>query len=201
MGIIGSGARSSQTTNAAASNNPSTNVATTSGLVQPALLARIRPHTTPSAAPATSVRPNMSRRVSVPRLSSTRRSTSGMRIRPIGTLIQKIHCQARPSATAPPTTGPAIRASPVMPLKMPSALARASRGNAALRSAIASGMTSAAPAPCAARAAISQPTFPASAQAADAATNNVRPATNTRRRPNRSPSAAPVSSSTAKHRL
>jgi len=39
------------------------------------------------------------------------------------------------------------------------------------------------------------------AQAADAATNSARPAVNMRWRPRRSPSAAPVSNSTAKLRL
>ena len=71
-------------------------------------------------------------------------------------------------------------------------------GNAALSSASASGITSAAPAPCTARAAISLPTLCASAHAAEAATNRPSPAANMRRRPNRSPSAAPVISSTAK---
>lgn len=102
---------------------------------------------------------------------------------------------------APPATGPAMRARPVTALKIPSALARSSRGNTALKSAIASGMTSAAPAPWTARAAISVPILLATAQAAEATTNNVRPAANMRRRPKRSPSAAPVSSSTAKLRL
>src|SRR5580698_3121256 len=61
---------------------------------------------------------------------------SGMTITPTGKLIQKIHCQAKPSAMAPPATGPAMVASPVTALNIPSALARSSRGNAALKSAI-----------------------------------------------------------------
>ena len=88
-----------------------------------------------------------------------------------------------------------------MPLKSPSARPRCSGGNAALSSASASGITNAAPTPCTARAAISQPMLGASAHAADAATNSPRPATNMRRRPKRSPSAAAVISSTAKLRL
>ncbi len=84
---------------------------------------------------------------------------------------------------------------------MPSALARSSRGYATPNSAIASGMMSAAPAPCTARAAISPAALVASAQATEAATNSPSPAVNMRRRPKRSPSAAPVSSSTAKLRL
>src|SRR5262249_31474369 len=55
--------------------------------------------------------------------------------------------------------------------------------------------------PWTARAAIKKPALLASAQAADAATNRARPATKVRRRPKRSPSAAPVKSSTAKLRL
>ena len=62
-------------------------------------------------------------------------------------------------------------------------------------------MTSAAPAPWTARAAISQPTSGASAQAAEASAKSASPAANIRRRPNRSPSAAAVISSTAKLRL
>jgi len=65
----------------------------------------------------------------------------------------------------------------------------------------ASGITSAAPHPCTARAAISQPMLGDSEHAAEAAENRPRPATYMRRRPKRSPSAAPVISSTAKLRV
>ena len=45
-----------------------------------------------------------------PRAPSTRAApechASGSRIRPIGTLSQKIHCHERPSTTMPPTSGP-----------------------------------------------------------------------------------------------
>ena len=78
----------------------------------------------------------MSRDVSVPKLSGMRLRASGMATRPIGMLIQKIHRHARPPATAPPTTGPAISASPVRPLKVPSALLRSCGGKAALNSAM-----------------------------------------------------------------
>jgi hypothetical protein len=117
---------------------------------------------------------------------------------PIGTLSQKIHCQASPCTTAPPTIGPARIASPITPLNTPSTLARRCGGYAVLSRAMACGMSMAAPAPWTARAAISQPIPGASADAADAAVNNPRPATNSRRLPNLSPSAAAVISSTAK---
>jgi hypothetical protein len=136
-----------------------------------------------------------------PKVSSRRVSVSAIVAAAIGTLSQKIHSQAMPSEIAPPTTGPLSTARPVTPLKIPSALARLSGGKAALSCVRASGITSAAPAPCTPRAAISQPGSGASAHAADAAANRVSPAVNMRRRPKRSPSAAPVISSTAKLRL
>jgi len=60
-----------------------------------------------------------------------------------------------------------------------------------------SGKTIAAPAPCTARAAMSMPVSGDRAAAALAAVKTASPMTNIRRRPKRSPSAAPVSSSTA----
>ena len=119
-------------------------------------------------------------------------------IRPIGTFSQKIQGQARPCVTAPPTTGPASTAIPVTLLKMPSAQARRCGGNAAESRASASGSISAAPAPWMARAATSAPASGARAHPAEAAVNRPTPAASIRRRPNLSPSAAPVSSRTAK---
>ena len=135
------------------------------------------------------------------RLSSIRASTSGITTRPIGTLSQKIHCQARPSTIAPPTNGPLATASPVTALKIPSARARRSGGNAALSSASA------------------ERHHQRRARALDGARGD-QPAdvgreracrrrrreqpearVNRRRRPKRSPSAAPVINSTAKLRL
>ena len=58
---------------------------------------------------------------------------------------------------------------------MPIAAPRFSGGNAALSSASPSGMISAAPTPCAARAAISVPMSGASAAATDAAANTPSP--------------------------
>jgi hypothetical protein len=107
IGSIGSRARSSHATNAAISSTPVASEATTSLLSQPATLPRTRPQTMPSAPPVTSARPGMSSAVSGPWLSRSFVSTKGMAISPIGTLTQKTHCQARPSTTAPPTSGPA----------------------------------------------------------------------------------------------
>jgi len=62
-------------------------------------------------------------------------------------------------------------------------------------------MTIAAPTPWTVRAAISEPAPGASAHAAEPAANTPRPMANTRRLPNRSPTAAAVISSTAKARV
>ena len=147
----------------------------TSGLSQPALLPRTSPQTSPSAAPVTSARPGRSIDRSPPKLSCIRANTNGSATRPIGTLSQKIHSQLMPWTTAPPTSGPSATDTPVIALKMPIAAPRFAGGNAALSSASPSGISSAAPAPWTARAAISQPTSGASAQAADAAVKRPRP--------------------------
>ena len=76
---------------------PATSAPTTSALPQPAALPRTSPHTRPSAAPVTSARPgDVERRSGAVALVHAARATSGMRASPIGTLSQKIHCQAMP---------------------------------------------------------------------------------------------------------
>ena len=100
--------------------------------------------------------------------------------------------------TAPPSTGPAITAIPVIPPKIPSAVPRRSGGNAAERSDRLIGATIAAPTPWIVRAAISQPTLGESAQPIDASTNSAIPPAYIVRRPIRSPITDAVISSTAK---
>ncbi len=99
-------------------------------------------------------RPGRSRLPAGPRLSSSRRSASGTSTRPIGTFSQKIHCQAMPSTTAPPTSGPNAIARPPIPPQAPSASPRFSGGTAALSSVRVSGITIAPPSPCTARASV-----------------------------------------------
>jgi hypothetical protein len=127
-----------------------------------------------------------------------RRRTSGTASTPIGTLIQKIHCQANPSVTAPPTIGPPRTARPVRLLNTPIAQPRRSGGKAAPSRLIDSGITTAAPTPCKARAPISHGTVGASAQAIEATVNRASPPAKVRLRPQRSPRAAALSMSTAK---
>ena len=200
-GSIGAGDRRSHATKAASSTRPAASAPATSALVQPAALPRTSPHTTPNDAAVTSTTPGRSSRRDAPVLSGICASTSGAARRPIGTLSQKIHSHARPCATAPPITGPPATARPVRPCNAPIAAPRRSGGKAAPTRASASGITSAAPAPWTVRAATSQPADGASAQAPEARANKTSPAASSRRRPNRSPSAAALSSSTPRLRL
>ena len=183
IGSIGFSARSSQATKAATSATPAMIEPITSKLAHPAEFPRTSPQTTPNAAVVTRTSPGTSIGVFSPNCSFIRASASGIAIAPIGTLIQKIHSQLMPWTTAPPMNGPLATARPVIALKTPIAAPRFSVGKAPLRSARPSGMTSAAPAPWTARAAISKPMLGASAQAAEAAENSASPAANPRRRP------------------
>lgn len=99
--------------------------------------------------------------------------------------------------TAPPTSGPSATAIPLTPDQIPIASPRFAGGNASASRVRVSGVAIAAPIPWIARAPISSPVEGASAAAAEEAVNSAIPAMNMRLRPNRSPSAAPVSSSTA----
>ncbi len=85
-----------------------------------------------------------------------------------------------------------------MPPQAPSAIPRFSGGTAALRIVSVSGSTIAPPSPCTARATLSASTDGASAAATEASVKMPTPIAKTRRRPKRSPRAAPVRSSTAK---
>ena len=120
---------------------------------------------------------------------------------PIGTLSQKIQCQEMPCEIAPPTSGPIAIARPATPPHAPRATARRSGGTPADRIVSDSGVTSAPPTPCIARARISTSLDGERAAAAEPIVKIARPMTKNRRRPNRSPSAAPVSSRTAKVRV
>ena len=116
----------------------------------------------------------------------------------MGTFSQKIHCQEIPSTTAPPTSGPIAIASPPIPPHAPRARPRRSGGIAAESKVRVSGVTIAPPTPCAARPTSSALALGASAAAADERVKIAIPTENISRRPSLSPSAAPVSSNTAK---
>ena len=128
-----------------------------------------------------------------PRLSRSRDADSAATASPTGTFSQKIHCQEMPCTTAPPTTGPAATPRPVMPPQIPIAAPRLAAPNASLIKVSVSGTSTAPPAPCTTRAAMSSPAPGDSAAMTEPAVKIASPRTYMRRRPNRSPSAAPVS--------
>ena len=111
----------------------------------------------------------------------------------MGTLIQKIQFQDTPSTMAPPTRGPMAMARPTHCTPGPSATPRRSAATAADNRVRVSGVTMAAPMPWAMRPMSSISTLVDMAAKAEAAVKMATPMTNMRRRPKRSPSAAPVS--------
>ena len=158
------------------------------------------PYTSPNRPVVASPTPIGSSRPAPPRLSRSS-SVSGISSTPIGTLIQKIHCHELHSTTAPPITGPSATPRPAIAPHTPNATPRLAAGMTSASTVSVSGMTIAPPTPCSAREATSVPMSGARAAAADASVKIARPIASSRRRPKRSPSAAPVSSSTAKVRV
>lgn len=100
--------------------------------------------------------------------------------------------------SVPPMSGPVATAMPLAAPQMPKAVTRRSAGTAADSRVSVSGVTIAAPTPCAARAAISSPMPGARAAAAEEAVKIASPTADNRRRPKRSPREAPNMSRTAK---
>lgn len=98
----------------------------------------------------------------------------------------------------PPTSGPEATASPLTAPQMPYAMPRLATGTAAVSRVSVSGIITAAPTPWTARAAMRESMPGAMAAAAEAPVKTVSPAMNIRRRPKRSPRAAPNISRTAK---
>ncbi|GHG38044.1 hypothetical protein GCM10018980_10410 [Streptomyces capoamus] len=140
----------------------------------------------------------MSRRAPAPYDSARRSRASGSAARPSGTFSQKIQCQETCSVRLPPMSGPEATASPLTAPQMPYTVPRLAAGTAAVSRVSVSGIITAAPTPWTARAAIREPMPGARAAAAEAAVNTASPAMKRRRRPKRSPSAAPNISRTAK---
>ena len=108
---------------------------------------------------------------------------------PTGTLIQKMACQAQPSITAPPMSGPVATPRPATPPQMPIASGRRASGTEPASRVSESGMIAAAPNPCSARAVMSWPGSVARAANAELSVKTTMPMRNSVRRPNRSPRA------------
>ena len=116
-----------------------------------------------------------------------------------GRLSQNAARQPSVSIRKPPTAGPSAVVIAAAPAQVPIARPRISCGKAAEMIARLCGTISAAPTPWIARAATSQAVPGASAHAIDAPAKTSVPATNTRRRPNRSPAEPPTSRRAARN--
>ncbi len=104
-----------------------------------------------------------------------------------GTLMRKIQRQLD-STSSPPSTGPPPAATPPTPAHIPTAVPRCCGGNTDSASPREVGISTAAPAACSARQAISAGSPGATAHPSDATPNTTSPARNNSRRP--MPSAA-----------
>ena len=120
--------------------------------------------------------------------------------RPRGKLTKKMLRQPNEPMSRPPATGPAAKPTPPAAVHQATAWPRkrASPPEAWFSSASEAGTISAAPTPCATRAAISSAPFGARPQPAEAAMNTAKPKVRMRRGPIRSPSAPADRSSEAK---
>ncbi len=128
------------------------------------------------------------------RLSSTNRRITASTAIPTGTLTKKIHSHPRYSVSRPPASTPTAAPEPPTAPQMPSALLRSAPSVKVVDTIDRpAGVTSAAPRPCTARAAISAVSLLARPQANDAIVKRITPATNILRRPSRSAARPPSS--------
>ena len=116
---------------------------------------------------------------------------------PTGTLTKKIQFQLACSVSRPPISGPSASASAEVPAQIPIAVPRWRGGNVTAMIDSVAGFISAAPTPCAMRAAMSVSPLEARPQAREARVKIVMPVTKTSRRPYASASLPPISISAA----
>jgi hypothetical protein len=144
--------------------------------------------------PENVTRPVQSTRVAPgSRDSRTFASVTNTATMPIGTLTKKIHSQPIPEVMMPPTSGPTATAAPVTAPNTPNAIPRSRPWKAWAIKASDVAYMSAPPVPWSPRARLSIRALEESPHTAEAPVNTIRPITNSRRRPNRSASAPPVS--------
>ncbi len=103
-----------------------------------------------------------------------------------GTLIRKIHRQLPACSSHPPRKGAIAEDTPLNPAHVPIARVRSPGWKVASMIARLAGVISAPPIPCTARAVMSHPMPGAAAHSTEARVNQLSPARNTRRRPQRS---------------
>src|SRR5262245_2229738 len=196
-GSIGARERRSHRPNAASRAAPHPIAASTPGLPQPLTGPSISPYVTPTSPRVTRVPPVRSTRpvASASWDSGTCRHASSTTAAEIGRLIPKISRHDAAWMSHPPRNGPMAVATPPRPDQAPIAFPRSLGANDASRIARLPGVSSAAPTPCSARAAISTGAVGARPHSREAMANHTTPMTNTRRRPYRSPRDPPSSSS------
>ncbi len=127
--------------------------------------------------------------------SGMQRSAAQIAAAASGTLRKKIARHDQAVMSQPPSSGPIAVVTPERPAQAPIAGPCSSSAKLARRTARLPGTSSAAPAPCTARAAISAPREGARPQAIEATVNQTSPTTNVFRRPSPSPRDPPSSSS------
>ncbi|MNZ74284.1 hypothetical protein D3C78_927310 [compost metagenome] len=116
------------------------------------------------------------------------RQASNRLMMPSGTLIRKIACQPTLAINTPPRDGPNVVPSADIDPSKPMALPVRAWGTVSATKATVRAIMIAAPRPCTARAAISQPSVDARPHASEAPVKMPIPASSTRRRPIKSPS-------------
>jgi hypothetical protein len=127
-----------------------------------------------------------------------RRKLARIPTTPTGMLTKKIQFQPTCSVSRPPMSGPIASASAETPAQIPIAMPRCRGGNVAAMIERVAGFISAAPAPCAKRAAISMSPVVASPHASEASVKMAIPVTKRSRRPYASASLPPTSIRAAK---
>ena len=135
-------------------------------------------------------------------VSGAYRATRAKAMAATGTLTRKTARHPTVATSRPPRIGPEAAATPNTPAHTP--IARARRAGSVMTLVMvdrALGCSMAPPTACTIRNAMRVPSPGATEQATEATANRPSPAANSRRRPNRSPRADAVSSSTANVRV
>ena len=184
-GSIGSGLRRSARTNATALARPTAIAPITAGEPRPFSGAWISPKVSPASASEANAEPRKSSRPLIvgSRVSGTWRLAAQTTNAPSGMLIRKIARQLTASISQPPTSGPTAAATPPSADQAPIARPRSSGWKLASMIARLPGVSRAPPMPCTTRAAIRTSMLGATAQRADAPTNQITPMLKIRRRP------------------
>ena len=112
-----------------------------------------------------------------------------------GTLMAKIQRHEAVSTSTPPPNGPMIAAMPAHAVQVPIAAPRSSGGKTEVMIESDAGTSSAPATPCSARAATSSSAVGANAHRTEVTPNPISPTVKIFRRPSRSPSEPPTSSS------